>query len=122
MNRILKIAGVAAVALVVSLAFGWALGRGMGSTGEIQADGGSSGSIIAIPGDGNRMYLIDIEAKVIMVYDSTSARTGFSFVGGRTFEFDAEFCRKSEVRYNQRGYTILEVDKELRKRERNSRQ
>ena len=119
MNRYLWGMGVLAVALLVSLAFGWALGVGLGRSGEVAAQGASTGNVIAIPsGEGYRLYLVDTEAKVILVYDSRSGKSGFSLVGGRSYEFDIEFARKSEIRFLQNGYDISKIDSELKKRER----
>lgn len=117
MDRVLRGIGVLAVALTLSLALGWGLGIGLGDRSAVSADGASSGNLIAVPtSEGNRLYLIDTNAKVILVYDSRGGRSGFSLVGGRTFEFDLEFVKKSEIKFNQNGYSILEVDKELKKR------
>lgn len=112
MNKWPKILGIAALALLCSGAFGLAIGYGLGLRGEAEAaTSGASGSLLALTTDGatQRMYVIDTEAKVIMVYEGPSGGRGFTLVAGRTFEVDREYLRKRELKYSSRGYTITQI-------------
>lgn len=110
MNRALKTVGFVATALLVSVAFGWALGVGLGNRSAVSAQGASSGNLMAVPGTDNRLYLIDTEAKVIVVYDSQGrSASGFTCVAARSYEVDIEASKRTEIRFSSKGYNILQM-------------
>ena len=121
MNNWGKIAGIGALALLCSCAFGLALGFGLsmrGGSGEAEAaTSGAAGNVIAVTTDGvtQRMYVIDTETKAILVYEGPSGGRGFTLVAGRTYEVDREYMRQRELSYNARGYTIRQVQTMLQK-------
>jgi hypothetical protein len=101
--------------------FGWALGRGMGTSNEVEAGGGAINNLIALSGtDSQRIYLIDTDAKTIMVYEAPGGRSGFSMVAGRWYEADSQVLRmtRSELPYDSRQYTVQNMVRQLQQLER----
>lgn len=110
MDRLLKGIGILAVALAVSIAFGWALGVGLGTPGQVKAGGGGVNNVIAFAtGEGlDKFYIIDTEAKVILVYKRAS-KYAATLIGARSYEFDIEAARGRELGIRQNGYTITQA-------------
>ncbi len=110
MERYGKAAALLGAALVVSIAFGWALGAGMGHGQQARAGGGGAGNVIAFAaGEGQtKLYIIDTEAKVILVYDR-AGKFAATLIGARTYEYDIEAARKRELPVRGNGYSIIQT-------------
>ena len=112
MNRLLRELTVIVAAFGVAAVFGWALGKGLGSNNEVAAGGGAINNVIAITGnDNNRLYLIDTENKVILVYEMPGGRTGFTMVAGRLYDYDRQLARIRDLPYTSRGYSLRQIQK-----------
>ena len=109
MNRIAKHAGYVVWSLAIAAVFGWTV-SGTAGRSEVEA-GGAINNMMAVPGNrDNRMYLVDTDRKVILVYESLGKK-GFSLVAGRTYELDREVMVKRELPWNGRGYGIKQIQK-----------
>ena len=110
MNRLMRELTVLVAAFGVAAVFGWALGKGLGSNNEVAAGGGAINNVIAITGnDNNRLYLIDTDNEVILVYEMPGGRTGFTMVAGRYYNFDRQLARIKDLPYVSRGYSLIQV-------------
>ena len=69
---------------------------------------GAAGGIIAISGGNNRLYLVDTNRKVILVYGGRS-QYEFTMMTGRYFDMDSQGTVGMEHRFKQQGYTIREM-------------
>ena len=110
MNRLLRELTVLVAAFGVAAVFGWALGKGLGSNGEVEAGGGAINNVIAVTGnENNRLYLIDTDTKVILVYENSSNKRGFTMVAGRFYDFDRQLARIKDLPYDQRKYSLRQI-------------
>jgi len=108
MKTIHNAIGVGALALGASAIFGWALGAGLGSRSEVSANADSTNGIIALTAGSTRLFLIDTEKQVILVYDK---RNNFqcTLVAARHYAKDAKLGTLYEIQDNQRGMTVRQV-------------
>ena len=107
MSRIAKHAGYVVWSLALAGVFGWTL-SGTSGRSEVEA-GGATNNMIAVAGNrDNRMYLVDTDRKVILVYEALGKK-GFGLVAGRTYELDRAVTVKSELLWNGKGYGIKHI-------------
>ena len=111
MNRLLRELTVLVAAFGVAAVFGWALGKGLGSNSEVAAGGGGATSnVIALTAnDRNRLYLIDTTTKVILVYEMSSTKSGFTMVAGRKYEWDLLLAQIQDLPFAQRKYSLPQI-------------
>ena len=61
------------------------------------------------------MYLVDTDAKAILVYEAINGARGFSLVAGRPYVLDREYMRNHEIPYRNNGYTIRQIQEMMAK-------
>ena len=101
--------GLTCVALVAALAV---VVVHVTSARPAKAGGGAAGGIIAVTeSDGGeaRLYVIDTNRKVLLVYGSYRQRDRFLMLAGRYFDMDAQATVGMQHPFNQRGYTITQM-------------
>jgi len=112
--------GLSCVALVAALAV---VVMHVTSPRPVKADGASAGGIIAVTAaesSNHRLYLIDTNRKVILVYGGRN-QWEFTMFTGRYFDMDSQATVGLEHRFRQQGYTIREMQQIVTKREAESR-
>ena len=82
-----------------------AVGAGSGRPSEVSAYGGGTTGVIAFPVGNDRVYLIDPEAKVILVY-AKAAKYATSLIGGRSYDLDIELVKRTEIELRQNGMPL----------------
>ena len=87
--------------------------------GPVRAGGAASGGTIALTSDNGstqqRLYLIDPEAKTILVYESRTGGGNFTLMCGRFYGHDAKLATLQDLPWNPRGYSVREVMNMLKK-------
>lgn len=93
-------------------------------TGRVWAGGGAASNVIAFSQDGGsntlRLYIVDTQQRVLLVYQSTAGDSNFRFVYGRLFANDAELATFGEIPFKQQGYGLQEIANMLRDAKRRS--
>ncbi len=95
-------------AIAASIALGWTLGVGQGNRSEVQAYDSTANGMVVVPGGGSRLYLVDTESRVILVYDKTN-RSAAGLIGARSYEYDLEYARKREIGFDQKGWDFDQI-------------
>jgi len=72
--------------------------------------GGADNGIIALTGGDNRLYLVDTNRKVILVYGGRN-QYEFTMYTGRYFDMDSQATVGMEHRFRQQGYKITDMKK-----------
>ncbi len=101
--------GLSCVALVAALAV---VVVHVTSVRSVKAGGGASGGIIAVTetdGGEARLYLIDTNRKVLLVYGSYRQKDRFLMLAGRYFDMDSQATVGMQHRFKTQGYTIREM-------------
>lgn len=107
--------GLTCVALIAALAV---VVVHVTSTRPAKAGGGAAGGVIAVTAAESglhRLYIIDTNRKVILVYGGRN-QYEFTMLAGRYFDMDAQATVGSEHKFNQRGYTITQMQMYLKKK------
>jgi len=98
--------GLSCVALVAALAVAV---MHVTSARPAKADG-AAGGVIALTGGDNRLYLVDTNRKVILVYGGRS-QYEFTMLTGRYFDMDSQATVGMQHKFKQQGYSIVEMKK-----------
>ncbi|MHC4249444.1 MAG: hypothetical protein ACYS9X_10000 [Planctomycetota bacterium] len=112
--------GLSCVALVAALAV---VVVHVTSERPAKAGGGAAGGIIAVTAAESglhRLYLVDTNRKVVLVYGGRN-QYEFSMLSGRYFDIDAQATVGSEWQFRQQGYTITQMQMYLKKKAASSR-
>ncbi|MHC5053522.1 MAG: hypothetical protein ACYTKD_02260 [Planctomycetota bacterium] len=106
--------GLSCVALVAALAV---VVVHVTSARPAKADGAAGGIIAVTAAESgmHRLYLIDTNRKVILVYGGRN-QYEFSMLSGRYFDIDAQATVGSEWQFRQQGYTITQMQMYLKKK------
>ena len=108
--------GLSCVALVAALAV---VVVHVTSARPARAGGGSAGGIIAVTEADNgeaRLYLIDTNRKVVLVYGAYRQRDKFTMLAGRYFDVDAQATVGSEWPFKGQGYSITQMQSFLKRK------
>ena len=115
-TKILAAAALAVAALYVTTPL-WAPG-GSAVAPQAHAYGGAIGGVIAYSakvGTQEKMFLIDTQGKVILVYAASNGSKSFNLCGGRNFSYDAKAAanvgakRRSDIPYRNQGYSVQDM-------------
>ena len=114
----------AATAVLLAAAYvTWPLWAPAGSAAAPYAEaGGGIGSVISFAGlderDG-KIYVVDSQAKVVLIYAASQGANSFNLVAGRAFASDGVAVRNLatrglDLRYNIRGYSVADTENAAR--------
>jgi len=76
------------------------------------------GGVIAVTAPENdlhRLYLVDRERRVILVYGNATGVSRFSLLAARFYDVDARAAAEREFPFNSRGYSILDMNRHVPK-------
>lgn len=81
--------------------------------GYVQAGGASEGGTIAMTSDNGdnqqRLYVIDPQAKTILVYESRTGGGDFKLMCGRFYGHESKLATLSDIQWNARGYSVQDI-------------
>ncbi len=109
--------GLSCVALIAALAV--AVVHVTSARPARAAGGGAAGGIIAlteVDGGDARLYLIDTNRKVLLVYGSYRQKDRFYMLAGRYFEYDLQATVGTEKQFRGQGYPALLMKREADKK------
>ncbi len=115
-TKILAAAALAVAALYVTTPL-WAPG-GSAAAPQVHAYGGGVNGVIAYAatvGTQEKLFLVDTQGKVILVYAASNGGKSFNLCGGRNFSFDAKASaavaqkRGSDIPYRPQGYSVQDM-------------
>lgn len=89
--------------------------------GEVSAGGGSEQGVIVLSSDNgsnnHRLYIVDTQRKVLLVYQSTVGDGALKFVQSRVYDDEAELTSKlktGELPFKTQGYDVKDSREALK--------